>query len=204
MKENCLKSVFAALIIAWSMVSCNILNPGPVPEDIVGDTPGELQSKIGEILDQAGTDSTKVEFAEINTGFQYKPDDNLATVQIQIISPDDKNKMLQYDWSDMKDRRNHYERFELTVATSVSNDVIDTYEGYKDMLFTYDDVRVYLDNLPVYCKEALDASGYKDKGYISSFSIAKDDVLISVHHKDGNISKTYRISKDGGHIVIPE
>ncbi len=43
----------------------------PLPEDIVGDTPGELQSKIGDLLDQAGTDSTKVEFAEITSTHSF-------------------------------------------------------------------------------------------------------------------------------------
>ena len=37
------------------------------------------------------------------------------------------------------------------------------------MLFTYNDIKTYLNNLPGYCKEALEASGYKDKGYIDNF-----------------------------------
>ena len=90
------------------------------------------------------------------------------------------------------------------MATHLDNDVVDTYEGYKDMLFDYGDIKVYLENLPTYCKEALEASGYKDKGYICDFMISKDDVNIGVKHKDGGFSKTYKISNDGQHIVVPE
>ncbi|NCE69818.1 hypothetical protein D1165_16650 [Muribaculaceae bacterium M3] len=186
------------------MTSCSFLNPGPVPEDIIGDQPGELQAKINELLDQAGTDSTKVEFAEISSSFLYNPGDNTANVHVQIISPDDKNKMVQYSWSDMKDRRNMCEKFDLTVSTFLDNDVVDSYDGYKEMLFTYDDARKYLNNLPTYCKEALEASGYKDNGYIDNFTMSNKQIIISVKHKDGGFYKTYNISKDGEHIVIPE
>lgn len=141
MKKTLIKTLLAAPLLALSATSCNMMNPGPLPEDIVGDTPGELQSKIGDLLDQAGTDSTRVEFAEITSTFLYKPGDNTAHVSIQIISPDDKNQMEQYDWNDMKDRRNMYEKYDLTVSTMVSSDVVDSYEGYKDMLFTYNDIK---------------------------------------------------------------
>ena len=146
----------------------------------------------------------KVEFAEITTMFNYRPGDNTAHAHIQIISPGDKNKMEQLDWDDMKDRRNHYERYGLTVSTQVSQDLVDTYDGYKDMLFTYNDIKKYLDNLPTYCNEAIEASGYKDNAYISNFEINVDGASISVSHKEGNISKTYGISPDGSHIIIPE
>ncbi len=103
----------------------------------------------------------------------------------------------------MKDRRNMCEKFDLIVSTRLESDLIDTYEGYKDMLFTYNDIKPYLDKLPLYCNEALEASGYKENAYIDNFTISKDDMYISVKHKDGNISKTYRISPDGSGIVIP-
>lgn len=201
MEKTLLKNTLAIFALALSFTSCNT---GPVPEDIVGDVPGELQGKIGELLGQAGTDSAKVEFAEISSMFTYRPGDNFANVEVKIVSPEDKDKMVQYGWSDMKDRRNMYEKSYLTVSTALGSDLVDTYDGYKDMLFTYGDARKYLDNLPAYCKEALEASGYKDKGYVSSFSISVDDAVISVKHKDANLFKTYRISEDGSHIVVPE
>ena len=174
MKKVLIKSLCAIFLASMSAASCQMLNPGPLPEDIVGDTPGELQAKIGDILAQAGTDSTKVEFAEITTSFIYKPGDHIANVKIQIVSPSDKNKMEEYLWTDMKDRRNMCEKFDLIVSTRLESDLIDTYEGYKE------------------------------NAYIDNFTISKDDMYISVKHKDGNISKTYRISPDGSGIVIPQ
>ena len=204
MKKVLIKSLCAIFLALMPAASCQMLNPGPLPEDIVGDTPGELQAKIGDILAQAGTDSTKVEFAEITTSFIYIPGDHIANVKIQIVSPSDKNKMEEYLWTDMKDRRNMCEKFDLIVSTRLESDLIDTYEGYKDILFTYNDIKPYLDKLPLYCNEALEASGYKENAYIDNFTISKDDIYISVKHKDGNISKTYRISPDGSGIVIPQ
>ncbi len=204
MKNKFGKNMLAASVLAALASSCGSFNPGPVPENIVGDAPGELKEKLCDLMDVAGTDSTKVEFAEITTMFNYRPGDNTAHAHIQIISPGDKNKMEQLDWDDMKDRRNHYERYGLTVSTQVSQDLVDTYDGYKDMLFTYNDIKKYLDNLPTYCNEAIEASGYKDNAYISNFEINVDGASISVSHKEGNISKTYGISPDGSHIIIPE
>ncbi len=204
MKRDLIKSMLVVSASAALAVSCGTFNPGPIPETIVGDAPGELRAKLCDLMDVAGTDSTKVEFAEITTTFIYRPNDNNAHAHIQIVSPKDKNKMEQLDWNDMKERRNHYERYGLTVSTRVDSDLIDTYEGYKDMLFTYDDIRKYLDNLPSYCAEAIEASGYKDDAYVSDFEIDVDGASISVKHKEANIFKTYKISSDGTHIVIPE
>lgn len=201
MKYNFLKTTIVSSLAAWMFSACGSFNPGPVPEDITGDTPGELQAKIADLLKQAGSDSSKVEFAEITSMFQFRPGDNFSHVSIQIVSPEDKDKMVQYDWTDMKDRRNVYEVRGLTVSSNLGTDVIDTYDGYKDMLFSYEDARPYLTNLPAYCKEALEASGYKDKGYISSFTIDVEGANIGVSHKDAStISKTFRISADKLHI----
>ena len=204
MKKHFYLNAAAILTTVILATSCGNFNPGPVPENIVGDAPGELEAKICDLMKVAGTDSTKVEFAEITSTFIYRPNDNNAHAHIQIISPDDKNKMEQLDWNDMKERRNSYEKYNLTVSTRLSEDLIDTYEGYKDMLFTYSDIKKYLDNLPAYCEEAIEASGYKDNAYISNFEINVDGASISVSHKEGNISKTYGISPDGSHIIIPE
>ena len=187
MKKHFYLNAAAILTTVILATSCGNFNPGPVPENIVGDAPGELEAKICDLMKVAGTDST-----------------NNAHAHIQIISPDDKNKMEQLDWNDMKERRNSYEKYNLTVSTRLSEDLIDTYEGYKDMLFTYSDIKKYLDNLPAYCEEAIEASGYKDNAYISHFEINVDGASISVKHKEGNISKDYKISPDGKHIVIPE
>ena len=204
MKKRFFRPLMAMSALAAVAASCGLQSAGPVPEDIVGDQAGELQSKISELLEQAGTDTTKAEFAQITSTFLAKPGDNTATVQVQIVSPKDKDKMEQFDWTDMKDRRNHYERFDLAVSTFLDSDAVDTYEGYKEMLFTYADASKSLNSLRALCKEALEASGYKDKGYVDNFTLSADRAFISVKNKEGGFSKTYDISADGAHIVKPD
>lgn len=204
MKKKFFQSALAATVLAFSVTACGAFDAGPLPENIVGDEPGELQAKIGELLAQAGTDSTKVEFAEISSSFRYRPEDNTANVAVQLVSPKDKNKLEQFSWNDMKDRRNLYEQAELTVSAELGTELVDTYEGYKDLLFTYADAAVYLNNLPTYCKEALEACGYKDEGYVSSFSLEKSGATISVSHQKGGASRTFRIAEDGRHIIVAD
>lgn len=204
MKPSSFTQIIAASALAWAFTSCSFLNPGPLPEALVGEQTGELKNKLCELMEMAGTDSTQVEFADISSNFLYRPNDNTSNVSIQIVSAKDKNQLMEYMWSDMKDRRNMKVAQELTVSTFLGNDVIDNYEGYQDMLFRYDDIRIYLDNLPVYCQEALEASGYKDQGYVNSFNIDRQrGATISVgHKKESSLSKTYEISEDGQHIVV--
>ncbi len=113
--------------------------------------------------------------------------------------------MVQYDWNDMKDRReicmkNMTLQYPLWSAAmlSIHMKVIKT---CFSLIMTS---RHILTTCYGYCKEALEASGYKDKGYVDNFTISHDRAIISVKHKDGGFSKTYEISQDGKGIVIPE
>ena len=65
MKRDLFKSMLVVSASAALAVSCGTFNPGPIPETIVGDAPGELRAKLCDLMDVAGTDSTKVEYAEI-------------------------------------------------------------------------------------------------------------------------------------------
>ena len=87
MKKLLSASILAASMLSLSITSCDNLKPAPVPDDIVGDTPGELKAKINELLEQAGTDSTKVEFAEIASNFQYSPATIMPTYTYRLYRP---------------------------------------------------------------------------------------------------------------------
>ena len=88
------------------------------------------------------------------------------------------------------------------VISDHDDNVIDTYDGFKDMLFTYNDVSKLVENLPVFCKEALEASGYGEEGYVRSYQIEKGDAFITVGHKSSNmLTKSYHIAEDGEHII---
>lgn len=206
MKTTNWNKLIAPVILSLGLSACSFLNPGALPKALVGEQPNELRAKVNELMELAGTDSVKAELASVNTTFIYNPNGGSATVHLHMIDPEDKNKMKEYAWRDTDGRRNLKEINELVVSTWPDNDIVDTYEGYKDMLFSYEDIRMYLDNLPVYCKEALEASGYKDKGYVSSFSFDKrTGALIYVTHKEkSTLSKWYKIAPDGKHIIIPD
>ena len=54
-------------------------------------------------------------------------------------------------------------------------------------------------------KEALEASGYGEDGYVRSYQIEKGDAFIMVGHKSSNmLSKTYHVAEDGEHIIVKE
>ena len=59
--------------------------------------------------------------------------------------------MAEYSWYDNKDVRNKLDKQDMVISDHDDN-VIDTYDGFKDMLFTYDDVAKQVENLPVFCK----------------------------------------------------
>jgi len=177
-------------------------NATTTPSDtIIGANAGELDGKIDELLELAKAKKETAEFAEIYTYFNYKPGDPSTSVTIQIVTPEDKNKMAEYSWYDNKDVRNKQDM----VISDHDDNVIDTYDGFKDMLFTYDDVAKQVENLPVFCKEALEASGYGEDGYVRSYQIEKGDAFIMVGHKSSNmLSKTYHVAEDGEHIIVKE
>ena len=171
---------------------------------IIGANAGELDGKIDELLELAKAKKETAEFAEIYTYFNYKPGDPSTSVTIQIVTPEDKNKMAEYSWYDNKDVRNKLDKQDMVISDHDDN-VIDTYDGFKDMLFTYDDVVKQVENLPVFCKEALEASGYGEDGYVRSYQIEKGDAFIMVGHKSSNmLSKTYHVAEDGEHIIVKE
>lgn len=105
---------------------------------------------------------------------------------------------------DTDGRQDYYEANDLIVTQGlIEKDVVEGYDSYKDMLFRYEELKPYLDNMSALCCEATEASGYKDKAYVKSFSYTKDSgTSITVGHRDNSsLSKYYKVSDDGKHIV---
>ena len=191
---------------ALTTTSCDFvknLSMEPATE-LVGSKEGELKEKIQSIFEYFDTNAEKAEIAEISTSFSEKSKN--ADVTVKMITPEDKNKMAEYRWENTEAHKG-FAKDELIVSTSISNDIVDNYEGLKDMLFKYADIATYVENLPTYYTEALEAAGYKEDGYVSIFKISRNDpdeirAYIRVEHKKtGMISKIFDISKDGKHIV---
>lgn len=191
---------------ALTTTSCDFvknLSMEPATE-LVGSKEGELKEKVQSIFEYFDTNAEKAEIAEISTSFSEKSKN--ADVTVKMITPDDKNKMAEYRWENTEAHKG-FAQDELIVSTSIGNDIVDNYEGLKDMLFKYADVTTYIENLPTYCMEALEAAGYKDDGYVSIFKISRNgsdeiEAYITVKHKKtGMVSKSFEISQDGKHIV---
>ena len=207
MGTNVWKGVLALCVVAVTMASCDFVNKmkenaTTTPSDtIIGANVGELDGKIDELLELAKAKKETAEFAEIYTYLNYKPGNPSTSVTIQIVTPEDKNKMAEYSWYDNKDVRNKLDKQDMVISDHDDN-VIDTYDGFKDMHFTYNDVSKLVENLPVFCKEALEASGYGEEGYVRSYQIEKGDAFITVGHKSSNmLTKSYHIAEDGEHII---
>lgn len=196
-------------ILALTVTSCNFVKESaPIADEMIGSNPEELQEKITEVLKFADTDLEKAQFAEISSGYhQVGNIDPTISVTLDIVNPKDQNKLLRVSWDDKKSTRNYYSKEDLVLSDS-KNNIINKYEDFKDMLFSYSDAKIYIDNVPTYCKEALEASGYKDAGFIDRLTIERRPyegnqvvAMIRVGYKKNiTLVKSYTVSKDGLHI----
>ena len=142
MKAKVWKGVWALCVVAVTMASCDFVNKmkenaTTTPSDtIIGANAGELDGKIDELLELAKAKKETAEFAEIYTYFNYKPGDPSTSVTIQIVTPEDKNKMAEYSWYDNKDVRNKLDKQDMVISDHDDN-VIDTCDKYNiAMAFT--------------------------------------------------------------------
>ena len=130
MKAKVWKGVWALCVVAVTMASCDFVNKmkenaTTTPSDtIIGANAGELDGKIDELLELAKAKKETAEFAEIYTYFNYKPGDPSTSVTIQIVTPEDKNKMAEYSWYDNKDVRNKLDKQDMVISDHDDN-VID-------------------------------------------------------------------------------
>lgn len=193
-------------LAALTATSCDFVkNMSMEPAtELVGSKQGELKEKVESIFNHFNINAEDAEISEISTTYYLKSKG--AEVTVRMITPEDKNKMAEYRWENTEAHKG-FAKDELIVSTSIGNDIVDSYEELKDMLFKYADVAPYVENLPTYCTEALEASGYKEDGYVYTFAIDRNTLgelgaTINVEHKkSGMISKYFSISKDGKHIV---
>ena len=136
MGTNVWKGVLALCVVAVTMASCDFVNKmkenaTTTPSDtIIGANVGELDGKIDELLELAKAKKETAEFAEIYTYLNYKPGNPSTSVTIQIVTPEDKNKMAEYSWYDNKDVRNKLDKQDMVISDHDDN-VIDTYDASR-------------------------------------------------------------------------
>lgn len=204
-KKSFLKSIAVAAAVCLAAGSCGMSgSSGPVADDYIANQE-ELGAQVDKLLDMAGTSADKVELADVSFWCTLtSTGDRSNYMSLKMVDPKDKDKMKEYLWMDTEGQRNHYDVNELMVTQGlIDKDVVEGYDSYKEMLFTYADVKPYMDNMSALCSEAAEASGYKDKAFVKSFSYSKDSgASLEVAHKENpGVSKRYSIAPDGKHIV---
>lgn len=204
-KKSFFKSIVIAAAVCLAAGSCGMGGPSaPVADDYIANQEA-LSAQIDKLLDKAGTSTDKVELADIALWSTITSSgDRSNYMSLKMVDPSDKDKMKEFTWMDTDGRRNYYDAQDLIVTQGlIDRDVVEGYDSYKEMLFTYADLKPYIDNMAALCAEATEASGYKDKAFVKSFSYDKDSgARLEVAHKDNSsVSKRYNITPDGKHIV---
>lgn len=199
----------AAAMLALAFTACGVSqDAGPVAEKVIGSNPGELEKRIEALLEKAGTEPGKAEFAEIVTSTNRNGISPSYTVTVDIVSPGNPDKLLRVSWYDSERTRNRYTEEELLLTDS-DNNVVEGCAGFEYMLFSYADAKVYIDNAPRYCTESLEASGYKEKGFVERLDIERNPHggnCLSARMRVGyegksTMRKSYGVAPDGGHII---
>ena len=199
----------AFCMMALMFSACGLTqDAGSVPDKMVGSNPGELEKRIEALLKKAGTDLEKAEFAEIATSCNRKGASPSFLLMIDLVSPENPNKLVRATWFDSERNRNDYS-VEGLMLTDSDNNVVEDHAAFADMLFSYADVKTYIGNAPVYCTESLEASGYQENGFVERLDIQRlsyEGYRLSARMRVGykgqiTMHKTYDVASDGLHIV---
>lgn len=210
-KRRVFQSLAVVLMLASTVVSCDLAKSASSrPTVPVGTNEGEMKEKITEVLKGADTTPDQVEIAEISSSSNYnnKATGDTYSLSLDIVSPKDKNKIARTDWYSSEQSPSR-QTTENLILSDADNNVIKEYDKFKDMLFSYGDVEMYINNTPTLFKEALEAAGYDKEGYVKYFTIRRDpskgnEIIASIrvqHKSTSSLSKYFRIAKDGTHII---
>lgn len=202
MKTKLFFSLAFATVVSFFVTSCGEV--APLSKDFLSDHQ-ELSVQLDNLLKYAGTTQDKVEFIEFSFMHDAEnPEDIKNSITISIVDPKNPDLIKEYMWYDMKDRRNSYTVNEVTMTDRFGSEVIEGHDKYKDLIFNYADVKEVLDNYDLLAKEALDAAGYGDKGYVKYFTRTMNrGYEITVGYDGKDVKKDFDISVDKKHIVKP-
>lgn len=161
---------------------------------IVGQQTSDFDKVLEEILSNAQLAKETVELSELSAyqGADY------VTLDIDAVTSADKNKMSQYTWSS----RTGHSSNEIILSDRDDN-VINKYEDFQHSLFKLNDIQPILQKLPELLKQALEKSGYAEKGFVQSYRIDRDykgniSMSITVCHKEARtLDKNYSVDALG-------
>lgn len=165
-----------------------------IANGMIGQQAGDFDKVIEEILSKNGLTKENVELSEIST---YQGDDYVE-LNIDAVTPADKNKMSEYSWSSRRGLTNN----EIVLSDSDDN-IIDKYEQFEHSLFKLSDAQTILKKLPELLKQAIEESGYGDKARVQSYRIdrnyqGKIIMSIDVRHKEViTLDKSFSVDAEG-------
>lgn len=117
---------------------------------------------------------TDPELMELSMGCHKMPGRVSTSFNVQMVSPKDKNKIINYSY-DFKSGKVDEPR-EVTLSSGIGSDekFIDKYEDFKDFLFKKEDM-VSFDKYDAIYKKAIEISSYKpDECYIDNVTVNRE------------------------------
>lgn len=120
----------------------------------------QLSEAYQAVLDKAGVDDP--ELLEVYISFSKSiasPESERAHMSVQMVSPQDKNKIVQYQYDFGKKEIEGPEPVTLSSGLGAKEEFIDTYDGFKDVLFKKSDIMDFEEADDVY-EKAIVKSGY--------------------------------------------
>ena len=133
--------------------------------DTLHEMPDEdlIEDAYEAILDKA--DVSDPEFMEIWVSFSKSiggADRDDSHMSIQMVSPDDRNKIVSYRYDFPEKRLREPVEVTLTTGLGTREEFIDTYDDFKASLFKKSEIMDF-DDIDELYKEAIEKSGYTPK-----------------------------------------
>ncbi|GAB3643417.1 hypothetical protein [Spirosoma arcticum] len=163
----------------------------------------QIEEAYEAILEKAGVDDP--ELMEVYISFNKSNNDpagDRAHMSVQMVSPENKNKIVAYSY-DFQGKQVEDPR-EVTLSSGLGSKekFIDTYDGFKEVLFKKSDITDFDKAEDVY-KEAIAKSGYEPKDcYVDQLQFKYDNN--GVPRGDVGVQSTRSISAHKGFSVDKE
>lgn len=179
-----LKALFFSLVISVLLVSCGSDKPTTETEtstsksetETTEETSDDKSVAIHQMPDsdqieegyEAITDKADVddpELLEVYISFSKSiasPESERAHMSVQMVSPQDKNKIVQYQYDFGKKEVEGPQPVTLSSGLGAKEEFIDTYDGFKDGLFKKSEIMDFDKADDVY-EKAIAKSGYAPK-----------------------------------------
>ncbi len=126
-------------------------------------TGDQIEEGYEAILDKADVDDP--ELMEVYISFSKSiasPESERSHMSVQMVSPQNKNKLVQYQYDFGKKEIEGPQEMTLSSGLGAKEEFIDTYDGFKDGLFKKSEITDFDEADDIY-EKAIAKSGYEPK-----------------------------------------